>query len=170
LLQRQGKVNYETVIQGRDNGFNLERFTSLYRDWWGKKQDERFYAHLKKFSDTCASQSWIQMDFLSVNGKDIAAMLHCRYDSSLLMYLMAVDKTFNEKISIGNILVGLCLEKAISNGIKAYDFLKGNEIYKFHWANSGRRSLSVKFYQKHLGSLGKLSVELAKDFARALLR
>ena len=170
LLQQQGKVNYETIVQGVDKGFNLDRFTSLYRVWWGKKQGEQFYIHLKKFSERCTSQSWIQMDFLSVDGRDVAAMLHCRYDKALLMYLMAVDKAFNEKISIGNILVGLCLEKAISNGISTYDFLKGNEAYKFHWANSGRRSLTVKFYQRHLSSLGKLSVELAKDFARVLLR
>jgi len=170
LLEREGKVSYESIVQGPDSGFNLERFTSLYRVWWGKKQNEHFYNHLKNFSEKCMAQSWLQMDFLSVNGREVAGLLHCRYNGSLLMYLMAVDKTFNKNISIGNILIGLCLEEAISNGINIYDFLRGNEAYKFHWASSGLRSLSVKFYQKGLSSVGRISVELAKDFARVLLR
>jgi CelD/BcsL family acetyltransferase involved in cellulose biosynthesis len=86
------------------------------------------------------------------------------------MHLMAVNKDFDKKISVGNILVGICLEEAILEGIRRYDFLKGNEDYKFHWANSGRRSLEISLYQRRLKVLGKLLSTMSKDIARIFLR
>jgi hypothetical protein len=170
LLKRRGEVKYEKIIQGKDDRWNMDRFISLYENWWGKEQDKNFYTHLRQFAARCASQFWLQMDFLSVNGTDVAALFHSRYNGNLSMHLMAVDKEFRKKISVGNILVGLCLQEAISDGIKLYDFLKGTEDYKFHWANHSRRTLEVNLYQRNMKAFGKLSFTMLKDLARIYLR
>ncbi len=170
LLKRYQKVKHDTIIQGSADESNLDRFLSLYRPRWGKHMDERFYSHLNEFAERCVYRSSIQTDFLSVNGRDIAAFLSFRYEGTLFLYLMAVDKDFDKKISIGNILVGLCLEKAISEGITVYDFLQGSEDYKFHWTGIGRRSLVLNLYQRRLGALGIAGAKMLKETARIFLR
>jgi hypothetical protein len=166
-LQKHVEVKHSTFIHDK---VALARFNSLYSNWWGKNQNHQFYVHLEKFANRCQSQSWIQIDFLSADGEDIAALWHLRYKNKLLMYLMAVDKDFTIKISIGNILIGLCLEKAISDGIDIYDFLKGSEDYKFHWANNGCRSIVLNIYQRHLGVLRYVAVNMLKGMAKFLIR
>lgn len=88
----------------------------------------------------------VQIDFLTVDGSRVAGLLHLKHKTTLSMYLMAVDKKFNPKISLGNLLVGLCIKNAIENGYSVYDFLKGDEDYKFHWANGGKRTLTLEFW------------------------
>jgi CelD/BcsL family acetyltransferase involved in cellulose biosynthesis len=96
------------------------------------------------------AKKWMQIDFLTLDGKNIAAFLHFRYGGRLYLYLIVVDKTINPKISIGNIMIGLCTENAYKNQIFFYDFLKGAENYKFFWANSGQRSLNIFFCKREL--------------------
>ncbi|MFX0195918.1 MAG: GNAT family N-acetyltransferase [Candidatus Hodarchaeota archaeon] len=170
LLMKHGYIEHETLIQGPDSEHVLNRFISMYKSWWGKNKHHKFYNHLKSFVAKSAFHAWVQYDFLTIDGKDIASFLQFRYNGTLSMYLMAVDKTFNTKISIGNILIGLCLEKAMSDGISVYDFLKGTEKYKFHWSNAGRRSLVLQLYQRRIGVLESLFFETLKNAGKIILR
>jgi CelD/BcsL family acetyltransferase involved in cellulose biosynthesis len=170
LLQRSGKVKHETFILGMDAEQSLDRFISVYGTSWGIKQDNRFFSHLKEFVTKCSLTSLTQIDFLSVDGRDVSAFLHFRFDTKLLMYLMAVDKAFNKNISIGNIFVALCIEKAISDGFELYDFLKGSEDYKFHWSNGSRRSLAITLFQKRFSSFATQLITMLKDTARIIIR
>ena len=56
---------------------------------------------------------------------------------------MAVDLTYEKSISIGNVLVGLSIEQAITEGFGKYDFLRGTEDYKSHWSNEGRHEVHL---------------------------
>lgn len=85
----------------------------------------------------------VQIDFLSAGDRYIGGLLHLRYQNTLYMYLMAINKNYNSKISIGNFLLALCISNAIQLGISCYDFLKGTEDYKFHWTNDCRSSNNV---------------------------
>ena len=166
-LQKHGKLSHSTLDQGKNA---LSRFNALYSSWWGKNQDDQFYAHLEKFIDISHSESLLQLDFLSIDKRDVAGLLHFRDNGNLMMYLMAVDKEFDPRISIGNVLVGLCLEKAVCEGFNKYDFLRGSESYKFHWANGGRRSIVLNIYQKRVGALYDASIKMCKNFGRILFR
>ena len=168
VLKRNATTRYETVPLVRsDDG--LRRFFALYRSL-APAQDEAFYSHLARFVERCGDKRWIEADFLNVEGRDVAALLHLRHQGKVFLYSMVVDKEFNSKISIGNVLVGLCLERAISQAAAVYDFLKGTEDYKFYWAEAGSRSLALSLYRKHVGSVGALLCSMAKDLGRVVLR
>jgi CelD/BcsL family acetyltransferase involved in cellulose biosynthesis len=83
---------------------------------------------------------------------------------------MAVDHTFDRSISIGNILVGLSIQRAVAEGFSVYDFLRGGEEYKFHWSNGGRRTLQLAYYGRKIASLLRLSEKLLKSIAKVLVR
>jgi CelD/BcsL family acetyltransferase involved in cellulose biosynthesis len=86
------------------------------------------------------------------------------------MYLMAIDKDFNPKISIGNVLVGLCIQQAINKGISTYDFLKGEEDYKFHWSTKMNVSNSIFLYQRRIIPLIFAMNRQLKHAGKLLLR
>lgn len=67
-------------------------------------------------------------------------------------------------------LIGLCLQKAIAEGVVEYDILRGAEDYKFHWATGGRRSLNVRLYQRRLSSVLLLALESLKGVVKVLVR
>ena len=124
---------------------------------------------VEKLINNSKEKEIVQIDTLFAGEKKIAALLHLRHEFTMSMYLMAINKTHKPKISIGNILVGMCLEDSIRQGFSIYDFLKGTENYKFHWANSGRTSLNLIFYPKKVSSLIFLK-KFLKYFAKIILR
>jgi CelD/BcsL family acetyltransferase involved in cellulose biosynthesis len=147
----------------------LDEYFAFYEN---EKQlfDTSLRSLIKNFLSRCDSGNRVQIDLLRSQGKNIAGLLHLCYEGVISMYLMAVDKDYNPKISVGNVLVGLSVENAVSQGFSVYDFLKGTEPYKFHWANGVNTSLEIFLAQNKIApvllSLGKL----AKNGAKLLLR
>ena len=128
VLKKMGEVRHSSSAGGNIEGW-INAFFLLYAEKSGYSS-EGIQSVITKFANRCNDENWIQIDFLKLNGVNIAGFLHLSFQGVLCLYLMAVDKGINPKISIGNILVGLCLEKAVDQGMSAYDFLKGAEDYK----------------------------------------
>ena len=168
LLNNQADIEHRSY-SGADRDMALNGLFSLYKDK-SKYYNESLQEFIRKFASHCDKKDWLQIDLLTAHGGTIAGLLHLRYHGDLGMYLMAVDKDFNPKISIGNVLVGLAIEKAVEQGLYRYDFLKGNENYKFHWADKGRRSLSIFFCQKKLSPLMFSTERLIRYAAKTLFR
>jgi CelD/BcsL family acetyltransferase involved in cellulose biosynthesis len=167
LLRHQGEIEYRS-FSGADCGMALNELLSLYKEK-SKYYDESWHQFIKKFASHC-DEDWLQIDFLTTNTRNIAGLLHLRYRDSLAMYLMVVDKDFNSQISIGNVLIGLTIERAIDQGLSRYDFLKGHECYKFHWAANGQRALSLFFSRGKLYPLISSTVRYVRQAGKILLR
>ncbi len=167
ILEREGVVRHDS-FKLEKAGQALKDFGELYRQRWNNADElllflEKLFLHFQ-------GEDKVRLDLLSVNGKNIAGLLHLRCGESLLMYLMAVDHSFNKNISIGNIVVGLSIEKAVAEGLSEYNFLKGYEEYKFHWADKGDRSLGFFFYKRRLPLMVWLAVRFFKSMAKILVR
>jgi CelD/BcsL family acetyltransferase involved in cellulose biosynthesis len=148
LLEKDGNYAHQS-FRGPDGWASLDTFLAFHRDKKGCN-DERFYSLLKACVARCKDKDWVQIDLLSVNEKPAAALFHFQYGNVTSQYIMVTDKTINPKISIGNVLIGLCIEASIKRGISAYDFLKGAEEFKFSWAGSGKSSLTFFLPQKRI--------------------
>ncbi len=166
-LQKQDTIEHLTCSTGNLDA-QLEEFFRLYSEkagWQGDslKQLIRRYLDLK-------GEGAIQLDFLVAGEVNVGGLLHLKYGNTLYMYLMAIDKTYNSKVSIGNLLVGLSINNAIASGITCYDFLKGEEDYKFHWANAGQRTASLLFSQRKLLPVCLMLADMARSAAKLILR
>ena len=165
---RDYDVSHET-FDGPDLAQNLDVFIEHYQKKSGWS-NHRLMALLKKLVEKNESNSNIRIDFLRIDGQLAAALLHFTYDQTLAMYLMAVDKTFNTKISFGNVIVGRTIIQAIAAHYKTYDFLNGLEAYKLHWATSGYQTVRIRFWNKSLLGAYSALFNLAKKAGKALLR
>ncbi|NLI80065.1 MAG: GNAT family N-acetyltransferase [Deltaproteobacteria bacterium] len=168
ILNRTEAVEHRTFTEG---GLDepIKEFFRLYEEkagWEGKHLREL----IEKAIERSTNEPMVQIDLLAGRDQYFAGFLHLRHGDTLSMYLMAVDKEFNPKVSIGNVLIGLCISSAIGNGISVYDFLKGEEEYKFHWSNEGRRALELLFGRRRLVPLVVGLARLARYAGKMILR
>jgi CelD/BcsL family acetyltransferase involved in cellulose biosynthesis len=146
-LQKQGDVVHHR-LSGEQNLAALSDFHALYNQRWKKsEQDLRF---LEKLFTLSVKTGLCETNFLTINGKNYAAGLQLYHDQIVYLYHLVADRSFGNKISVGNYLVGRCIERALAEGFRCYDFLRGSEEYKFYWANGGRRSLHLEFFNRRL--------------------
>jgi hypothetical protein len=168
VMKRCGEVQY-TSSQPANGDNAIDNFLSLYKKRWGHNNTQ-FYLFLNKFISKSNGKGLISIDFLNVDGKDIAGLFFLRYRNVISLYLMATDTNYNKKISIGNILTGISIEKAINDKFSAYDFLKGNEEYKFYWTKEGKRCLNFYSYRRSLVTLMFTTKRMIKNIGKILLR
>ena len=167
-IQREQEVVH-SVILGEEVGDSLGDFFRLYRRttrFTGKDPRPILDAFVTRSKGCCP----VQIDFLSVGGQTVAGLLHLKYRNTLAIYLMAVDKEFNPKISLGNLMVGLCIKNSIAAGNTAYDFLRGDESYKFHWATGGRSTVQFMVWQRTPAALASALGRIARHVGKTLLR
>ncbi len=168
VLNGYGHVDYVCNNQKEEIEVNLAEFFSLYEKAWGEKTNV-----IKMLIDAycgIVNSDTLRVELLKVDGRVAAGMVNLRYDKKLFMYLMATDKELVPKISVGNLLVGLSIKQAVEEGFEIYDFLKGVEQYKFHWANTGKRSLNVISYRGGSASSAVCIRNIIKNFGKVLLR
>ncbi|MBI3805586.1 MAG: GNAT family N-acetyltransferase [Nitrospirae bacterium] len=167
LLRKTGEVTHRVDLSGEVAPV-LKDFSRMYEQRWGAA--DGLFHFLDKLMIRSEEKNWLQLDSLNVGGRNIAGLLHLRYGKTLSMYLMGVDHSFDKSISIGNILVGLSIEKAIAEGFSKYDFLRGDEEYKFHWSNDGKRAVHLYCYGKRAAPLISMTGQFIKSIAKVLMR
>ncbi len=146
----------------------MRQLYQLHEARWSNTEEQ--FRFLESLVARCAGKGWIEADLLSAEGKPIAALVHLRYGTTLSMYLMALDHTYDKRISLGNVIVGLSIERAIAEGLSTYDFLKGPEPYKFHWATGGRRALAIQVHNARVMPLVSTTWGFVKSAAKLILR
>lgn len=167
LLAREGDVVHRVQL-AQDAGRALNELRPLYEQRWGDA--DGLFRFLEKFISRTEATNVVQFDFLQVAGRNIAGLLHLRYGDTLSMYVMGIDHSFDKSISVGNILVGLSIEKAIADGFSNYDFLRGQEDYKFHWSNDGKSAVHLTWYGQKPAPLLRMVGECAKSIVKVLVR
>lgn len=89
---------------------------------------ERFF---KAAAHAMLDAGWLQLSFLEVEGQRAATYLNFVYDDVVLVYNSGLDPQKFSYLSPGQVLVARLIEKAIQEKRSAFDFLQGNEEYKY---------------------------------------
>lgn len=76
-------------------------------------------------------QGWLQLVFLTVNGQAAASYFNFDYNQRILVYNSGLDPDAYGHLSAGIVLLALNIRHAIENGYHAFDFLRGDENYKY---------------------------------------
>jgi CelD/BcsL family acetyltransferase involved in cellulose biosynthesis len=80
----------------------------------------------------------LQLSFLEVNGRLAAGFFNFDYRNRIWVYNSGMDPEFSA-LSPGWVLLALLLRQSIEQGRREFDFLRGNESYKFQWGGKGER-------------------------------
>lgn len=90
-----------------------------------------------KYFELCATaaaeQGWLKLFFVQVKEKLAAVMLGFSYCGQFLLYNSGYDPIQFAGLSPGIVLTAFTIQSAIESGLKRYDFLRGDEEYKFRF-------------------------------------
>jgi CelD/BcsL family acetyltransferase involved in cellulose biosynthesis len=73
----------------------------------------------------------VKFGILEFGKKIVAMIMYFDYNENVYLYNSAYDPDF-KSLSVGVISKAKCIQDSIEKGKKRFDFLKGNEQYKYY--------------------------------------
>ena len=86
---------------------------------------------------------WLQLAFLEVDSQKACGYLNFDYDNKIWVYNSGLDRQFME-LSPGWVLLGYLLQWANENKRAEFDFLRGDEDYKYKFGGLDRHVMRVR--------------------------
>jgi CelD/BcsL family acetyltransferase involved in cellulose biosynthesis len=81
---------------------------------------------------SCAETGIVELNFLTVGGRRIAAGVTMLDADTVYYYNAGVDPDARD-LSPGVVMVAWYVKQAIERGLKRLDFMRGDEPYKYTW-------------------------------------
>ncbi|MGA2111855.1 MAG: GNAT family N-acetyltransferase [Anaerolineales bacterium] len=121
-----------------DSGRNLEKETEAFLALMAT--DERKSAFLseamrEQFHSLVRAAwegGWLQLAFLEAEGEKAAGFLNFDYQNRIWLYNSGISPRY-AALSPGWVLLAHLIRTAIERRYQAFDFMRGNESYKFQW-------------------------------------
>ena len=108
--------------------FRLMRASRPDKDDFLTPDREQFFRDL---AQELASRDQFKLFFLELNDIRVASCICFDYNGSYLLYNSGYDPEYS-RLSVGLLNKALCIQDAIETGKKSFDFLRGNERYKYN--------------------------------------
>ena len=107
--------------------FPLHRASSPEKAAFWNPGRERFFVDVLT---EAASRKVLRLAVLELNGERLAACINIDYGSSYLLYNSGYDPAY-ARLSVGLLNKALTIKWAIASGKRVFDFLRGDERYKY---------------------------------------
>ncbi|RME66464.1 MAG: GNAT family N-acetyltransferase [Caldilineae bacterium] len=90
---------------------------------------------------------YLRLAFLTLNGKKAAALFAFEYKGKLLLYNSGYDTGELAQYSPGWVLLAYMIQYAIAVGLRVFDFLQGDEEYKYRFGSQDYRVMRTLMYK-----------------------
>ena len=116
-----------TAAARMDDFVDLMRRSDAAKAEFLTPQREAFF---RKMAAATAGQDILRLFFMELDDRPVAASLCLDYDGVRMLYNSGHDPEYRY-YSVGLLLHSLCLRDALERGYRYFDFLRGNEPYKY---------------------------------------
>jgi CelD/BcsL family acetyltransferase involved in cellulose biosynthesis len=152
LRRADGGADTRFVIVGpeQDLQAEMEVFIDLHQKSTPEKDkfmDPQMQGFFFDVAQILQAQGWLQLAFVEMDGHKAATLLSFDYGDSILVYNSGYDPARFSHLSPGIVVTARCIEKAIALGRAKFDFLRGDEVYKYRFGGQDtevRRLLIAK--------------------------
>jgi CelD/BcsL family acetyltransferase involved in cellulose biosynthesis len=133
--EQKQTVTFNTITDPMQVMDILPHFLTLFRRSAKTKNDfltlerECFF---KSLAEEFSRRRWLEIFSLSFDSKEVAYLFCFYYNNTRFLYNAAYDLDYSS-LSPGIVIITYCLEDAISRGINRFDFLRGDETYKYRF-------------------------------------
>ncbi len=145
-IEREAETEWYAVEAEADVPAAMATFIDLHQKSTGDKEEfwsDDLIAFFNALAVEMAQAGWLKLYFIRVNGIDAAAMLCFDFNNEFLLYNSGYDPAQFAELSPGNVLVSYTIQHAISLGRARYDFLRGDEVYKFRFGAQAEPVLNL---------------------------
>ncbi|WP_119072920.1 GNAT family N-acetyltransferase [Aggregatilinea lenta] len=133
-LRRAGLVTWYIVGPDHDIEAEMERFFTLMRSSSSLKaeflEDPHHAAFFSAVTPKLLEQRWLQLAFLMIGGKPAATYLNFIIGERVMVYNSGHNPDLSN-YSPGIVLLARLIEYAIEHSYRTFDFLRGDEAYKY---------------------------------------
>jgi CelD/BcsL family acetyltransferase involved in cellulose biosynthesis len=132
-------VTVKKVGDGEDLQAEVEDFFTMMRDEPQKDAflTEPMAAQMQALIRAAAENGWLDMRWLVVGRDKAAGYVNFQYNDRVWVYNSARADKFSN-LSPGIALLGLLIQEAIEEGKKEFDFMRGDEEYKYQHGGQDR--------------------------------
>ncbi|SCX11904.1 MULTISPECIES: GNAT family N-acetyltransferase [Agrobacterium] len=185
LRKIESDSSYSITFATRDTvEHDLTILFDLWRIKWaaskGKERTEKLISATREMLMDCFLDRTLDLPVLWYEDRPLGALANIvdRQKAAILFYITGRDESWATP-SPGLILHGYCIRRAIDMGFKSYDFLRGNEPYKYMFGPKERtttctlfksrsgENLQGKLHPFSLGFVYQQALKLYKQGAKA---
>jgi CelD/BcsL family acetyltransferase involved in cellulose biosynthesis len=132
--EAQGDLDWYIVGPEHTLGDEVEDFLDLMAASAPDKEaflTPQMRSFFRQLAHAMYDAGWLQLAFLKVEGQKAAAYFNFIYDNRVLVYNSGLNWQSFPHLSIGIVLAAYCIQDAIKQGREAFDFMQGDERYKY---------------------------------------
>ena len=176
-LQGTGRMEYSRATSPADVDTALDWMITLHQRRWstgssgGVFASERSKRFHREIVQVLSERGGVSIDLLKLDDRPLAAIYGFIYHGVYYSYLPGFDPAaLFANASPGLLLLYHRIEQAICAGEHTVDLLMGAQPYKLEWSNDLRRSVTLRYYNRHARALGLKLLESAKQSVKMLVR
>lgn len=153
----------------------LDRLIELHQKKWeeqgqpgafpDKVARQFFHAIVQRFLE----KGWMRLYRLNFGEDQVASLLAYLYRERLYYFATGIDYAFSD-LNPGHILVELSIKEVLEAGASEYDFLWGNESYKYSWGGQDRTDRGLVWFAATRAKMEKRMIAVARVVYRSLKR
>jgi CelD/BcsL family acetyltransferase involved in cellulose biosynthesis len=144
-LHESGRDVRWYVVEGQDLDQEMDALFALMAEDPKKAEflSEPMRAQLRSSAHVAQRAGWLWLAFLEIDGQKAAASLNFDYGNRLWGYNSGVSALFLDA-SPGWVLLGHILQWASENGRSEFDFMRGDEDYKYRFGAVSRHVVHAR--------------------------
>ena len=175
-LQGAGRIEYSRATSPAEVDTALDWLITLHQRRWstgssgGVFASERSKRFHREIVQVLSERGRVSIDLLKLDDRPLAAIYGFIYQGVYYFYLPGFDPAASSKASPGLLLLYYRIEQAIRDGEHTVDLLWGAEPYKLECATDLRRSVTLRYYNRHTSALCLKLLESAKHAVKILVR
>lgn len=150
-IESEADVHWYVVDGQHDLEAEMGSFIALHRLSATEKHSfmtPEMESYFREITQVMHAAGWLHLSFLEINGEKAAAMLSFIYGKSLLVYNSGYDPDSYAELSPGIALTSYDIQDAIGRGLRVFDFLQGDEVYKYRFGAADTAVYRTQITQK----------------------
>ena len=155
-LQKDHVVVFRKYTGDTDLRVEMDALFNMHEKRWRKKgvtskftrvAEQEFYFNVSKYF---RQNGWLNLSFLDVDGKPVSVVWGFDYTDAYYQMTHTFDPDYSQ-YSVGTVHLMRLIEDCIRNGRTKFDFLKGDEPFKYRWARHTVNNVQVTITQRGKG-------------------
>lgn len=140
-LEREGELRVRVAADGPGLDADIDALFALHRARWAPAVTDFAGPHEpfhRAFLKAASARGWLHLLLVEVDGTPVAGLYDLRFASCQNQYQSGRDPAM-DRLSVGYFALLCGMRDAARDGMRAYRFLRGDEAYKYDYADEDPR-------------------------------